>query len=231
MTIRLDAIILAAGTASRMGRTKQLLPLAGKLLLEHVISQVRRFPFSRIHTVIGHDAHLIQEQIYVDDRRFQWLLNPEFKEGLGTSLRKGLQEVIEGIEQREAQSSVQGAVEAQLQANRKPEWLGAAAMVFLADLPFIQENTISQIIARGLEQTQKDRRPFLIHPCYQDTSGHPVFWGNLQADVIKQIAGDRGGGGMRDVLRMSVTVQDPGICTDIDTPEAYERAIRLAESR
>ncbi|MGL5512474.1 MAG: NTP transferase domain-containing protein, partial [Sporomusa sp.] len=36
--LRFGAVILAAGTASRMGRQKLLLPLAGKPLLAHILS-------------------------------------------------------------------------------------------------------------------------------------------------------------------------------------------------
>lgn len=53
MSNRIGAVILAAGTASRMGRQKLLLPLAGQPLLSHVLGVVRKFPWADCIAIIG----------------------------------------------------------------------------------------------------------------------------------------------------------------------------------
>lgn len=53
MNKKMGAVILAAGTASRMGKQKLLLPLAGKPLLTHVLSTVRRLPWGDCIAIIG----------------------------------------------------------------------------------------------------------------------------------------------------------------------------------
>ena len=50
------AIILAAGSASRAGSTKQLLPLDGKPLLQHVLDNASASVVDGIVLVLGHDA-------------------------------------------------------------------------------------------------------------------------------------------------------------------------------
>ncbi|WP_434133808.1 nucleotidyltransferase family protein [Sporomusa sphaeroides] len=51
--IPVGAVILAAGTASRMGKQKLLLPLAGKPLLAHVLGTVHSLPWAASLAVIG----------------------------------------------------------------------------------------------------------------------------------------------------------------------------------
>lgn len=56
MSNKFGAVILAAGTASRMGRQKLLLPLAGQPLVIHVLSTVRNLPWADCIAVIGEPA-------------------------------------------------------------------------------------------------------------------------------------------------------------------------------
>lgn len=53
MMPRVGAAILAAGTASRMGRQKLLLPLGDQPVLGHVLTIVRHIPFAETVAVIG----------------------------------------------------------------------------------------------------------------------------------------------------------------------------------
>lgn len=53
MMPRVGAAILAAGTASRMGRQKLLLPLGEQPVLGHVFTTVRQIPFAETVAVIG----------------------------------------------------------------------------------------------------------------------------------------------------------------------------------
>lgn len=53
MNPKIGAVILAAGTASRMGRQKLLLPLSGKPLLAHVLNVVHGMSWADCVAVIG----------------------------------------------------------------------------------------------------------------------------------------------------------------------------------
>jgi molybdenum cofactor cytidylyltransferase len=82
------ALILAAGSSSRLGSPKQLLPWGGVPLLQHVIGQIRSFGFDEIWVVIGHETDAILEQ--VDFGGASVVINDEYREGIASSMRVGL---------------------------------------------------------------------------------------------------------------------------------------------
>lgn len=53
MSVAFGAVILAAGTASRMGKQKLLLPLNNKPIMAHVLNVVHNLPWSASLAVIG----------------------------------------------------------------------------------------------------------------------------------------------------------------------------------
>ncbi len=52
----ISAIVLAAGKATRFGGCKQLVPLGGKPLLEHVLENVRNSHVDDVVVVLGDHA-------------------------------------------------------------------------------------------------------------------------------------------------------------------------------
>ena len=81
-------IVLAAGTGSRMGCTKQLLPWEGTTLLGRVLDHARAADLDHRILVLGHDADRIQNQ--VDTSGFQIVINADHSQGQSTSLKAGL---------------------------------------------------------------------------------------------------------------------------------------------
>ncbi|MFB4162299.1 NTP transferase domain-containing protein [Alteribacillus sp. JSM 102045] len=194
------ALILGAGTSSRMGRTKQLLEYKGYFLLEYVIRRTLSFKFTRVINVVGHEAEKIQSLIQIDDTRFQWVVNPNYQKGQSSSLLKGIKMI----------------------GNSEP-----SVMVFLGDQPLISENTIQLVFQRGIEQySVTPNQPFVMQPTYQGFPGHPVFFGNIHMINFTGLKGDQGAKKIIRNLKIwsKTPVDDPGILFDIDTPEEYEQA-------
>lgn len=81
-------MILAAGRSTRLGRPKQLLPLAGRPLLAHVIAHAAASTLDEIVVVLGHEAALIAEAI--DGGGQRTVVNPDHAAGQSTSVRAGL---------------------------------------------------------------------------------------------------------------------------------------------
>jgi len=79
----LSVIILGAGKGSRMcsKNPKVLQKLAGKYLVEHVLSTVQKLNTEEVIVVHGHLGHQIQEALYKYDDQIKWV---EQKERLGT---------------------------------------------------------------------------------------------------------------------------------------------------
>jgi molybdenum cofactor cytidylyltransferase len=82
------ALILAAGSSTRLGTSKQLLPWGETTLLEHVIERTRSFGIEEIWVVIGHDAEKVLDA--VDFGGASVVINDEYPEGMASSLRVGL---------------------------------------------------------------------------------------------------------------------------------------------
>lgn len=86
------AIILAAGESRRMGVSKQLLPFAGKPMLECVIDAFTTPKVDEILVVLGYRADAIARHL----GRARRVDNPDYKAGMFTSVQAGLRELPAG---------------------------------------------------------------------------------------------------------------------------------------
>jgi molybdenum cofactor cytidylyltransferase len=78
-----------------MGRTKQLLPLGDRALLEWPLSAMRAFAPATIILVLGHEAPTIQASLDLSGAVV--VVNDHYAEGQSTSLRAGLRAVPAGV--------------------------------------------------------------------------------------------------------------------------------------
>jgi molybdenum cofactor cytidylyltransferase len=81
-------VVLAAGASRRMGRAKQLLPVAGRPLLEGVVASACASRLDEVVVVLGARADEILAA--VDLGRARAVRNPDHAVGMSTSLRAGL---------------------------------------------------------------------------------------------------------------------------------------------
>lgn len=84
-------VVLAAGLSRRMGRPKQLLPLAGRPLLVHVLEAATASRLAGIVVVVS--LELAQEISFDNYPAAQVVVNPTPEDGQSASLRLGLQAV------------------------------------------------------------------------------------------------------------------------------------------
>jgi molybdenum cofactor cytidylyltransferase len=82
-------IILAAGSSSRLGRPKQLLDLAGKPVLQHVVEALQQAGVDEIVVVLGHRADDVAAAV-PPAGRVRFAINPDHAAGQSTSFRLGL---------------------------------------------------------------------------------------------------------------------------------------------
>ncbi|MCC6945476.1 MAG: nucleotidyltransferase family protein [Thermomicrobiales bacterium] len=115
--MRVGAIILAAGSGSRAGVTKQLLELRGKPLLQHAIDNVAASSVDTGVVVLGHDAEAVDAAI--DPGDFTVVVNEAYASGQASSLIAGVWAL--------------------------PEWCDAAVVV-LGDQPGVDAPVIDQVI-------------------------------------------------------------------------------------
>jgi len=189
---RVAAIVLAAGMSRRMGAPKQLLRLGGKSLLERTLANVRGSGVDEIVVVLGAGADEVRRQVTTDGMLV--VVNPDFQQGMGISLRAGL-----------------AAVSAWMQA----------ALIVLADQPFVLSSTLDQMIIY-----RQQYAPKILLPLYRGFRGNPVL---LDRSVFPELMGLTGDVGCRAIFGSHtesirrLAVDDAGILLDIDSAEDWER--------
>ena len=113
------ALLLAAGRSTRMGpRNKLLLPIDGTPMVRQVAEMILCSRVSGLHVVTGQDAAAVETALAGLEVTF--LHNPDYGEGLGSSLRRG----VAGLPDR-----------------------AAAVVVCLGDMPFVGDAVIDALIA------------------------------------------------------------------------------------
>lgn len=89
-----------------------------------------------------------------------------------------------------------------------------AAAVWLGDMPYIRHTSVQQLLRECYSQN-------IVRPIYQGRAGHPVVFGRRFWPELTQLNSDTGAIAMLKRHRQDyreVTVNDPGVCRDIDTP-------------
>src|SRR5690606_15980682 len=87
--MKYSAIILAAGTSSRLGSPKQLLQFNGDSLLNHAIKAAKQANATETVVVLGAAAEVLKDEI--KDKDVTVLVNTQFTEGMASSIRCGVQ--------------------------------------------------------------------------------------------------------------------------------------------
>jgi molybdenum cofactor cytidylyltransferase len=127
---RVSAIVLAAGSATRFGRPKQLLPLAGGTLIEHVLHTLHASGLFETIVVLGHAAQHIAPYI---PTWCQVVDNPDWAQGISSSIRSGLKAISPAAQ---------------------------AVLLVLADQPRIRSEHIDQILQAYYGTSQSIVVPF-----------------------------------------------------------------------
>jgi len=94
-----------------------------------------------------------------------------------------------------------------------------ACLVCLGDMPFIEASTYRQIA----EQIEEDS---IVIPVLDSKIGNPVAFGSAYFDELGKLQGDAGGRKLITLHRSAVrelSVDDPGVLQDIDTPQELAR--------
>jgi len=187
-----SAVVLAAGMSKRMGSIKQLLRIGEKTLLETVLDHLRASRADDIVVVLGGSAEAIRQQVPLNDARV--VFNEEYRQGMGTSLRAGVSAIDSSSD---------------------------AALIVLADQPFVRPDTIDQLI-----DCYRARKPQAAIPVYKGFRGNPVLLDRSLFPEIMTLSGDLGcrailGSHIENILR--VPVDDVGVLLDVDTKADMER--------
>lgn len=185
-------LLLAAGSSSRMGESKQLMNVTGEpMLIAAVRSALAASPY--VTVVLGSNA-AVHGRLLED---FPVLLeeNPDWKKGLGNSLKAGLHSI---------QASVPPA---------------DAVLVMLCDQPKITPAHLQQLIERGEASSKK-----IVASAYNNTLGVPALFKRELFKPLLEIGDDAGAGKfIRQHPDDTDVIDFPGAAIDLDTREDVNR--------
>lgn len=80
-------LILAAGSSTRMGTTKQLLKLGDSTLLGQVINNCSQTNADSLSVVLGSESDKIKSEL---PSSTHIIINPDYRDGLSTSIKSGV---------------------------------------------------------------------------------------------------------------------------------------------
>ena len=196
----LCGIILAAGESTRMGRDKALLPwppdALGGSQSTFLSAAIKLFsPYVDMVLVVGgKNERDLATVVFAEGASL--VVNPDPARGQFSSLQAGLREVL----------------------NRGRD----AAFITLVDRPPVRKETIAllqQSFARAI-----DRGKWAVVPEYRGKHGHPVVAGREMIEVFLKAPDSSNA---REVEHAHpekieyVSVEDPLVATNVDTPEQY----------
>jgi len=87
----IEAVVLAAGESTRLGRPKPLLPLGDETLLERCLSTLRRTRVTGIVVVLGHEADAIRASVPLESATV--IVNDRYADGVSASIQAGIRAV------------------------------------------------------------------------------------------------------------------------------------------
>ena len=188
---KLIGLVLAAGRSSRMGKdNKLLLPVGGEPMVARVVRHAMASRLDDVLVVTGHDGDAVAAALPPGTA---YLENPDFAEGMATSLRVGV-EALEGAR---------------------------GVMVLLADMPDVLSEHINWLVAHFADDgvgsivvaaSDVGRgNPVLF------AARHFPALRAVEGDRGAKSVVEAGG---RDVVQVRI---GPAAQRDIDTPEAYAR--------
>ncbi len=206
------AIILAAGSSSRMGggRHKLLLPLADRPVLAHVLDAVLASVARPIILVLGHHAEAVRSRVasYLTQPDLIVVENPDYLQGMSTSMRVGIQTLL-----------------ARQSAGTEDTPASTGTLILLGDQPLITAQIINTLIV-----TQQATRKRIVAPLYEGKRGNPTLFAASLLPELLEVSGDEGG---RSVLTnhkdelATVEVGNAMTNYDVDTWEAYQQVTEL----
>lgn len=200
-TFSLGVVILAAGSSSRMGRSKVLLPWEQSTVIGHLIAMWKSLPADQVAVVCsGTDASLAAELERLQFPQACRIVNPDPARGMFSSI--------------------------QCAANWKGWNAGLTHWaIVLGDQPHLRRETL-----RGLIDFARLHAGKICQPMSMGRGRHPVLLDHSAFERLKKCRdktlNDFLQSEFKDVVLMES--DDPGLEVDMDYPVDYERARQLS---
>ena len=189
----IGAIVLAAGSSRRFGGDKRKAALPNGKMVIHQSVETALTCFDEVTLALRYGDNALAEELstLISNPKLNIFQAPDSALGMGHSLANTIGQV--------------------------GNWDGV--FIFLADMPHLQQATINQL--KETFNTTRTNEP-IIAPTHNGQLGHPVGFAACYFNALAALTGDKGA---RPVINantakvIEVTVDDPGVLKDVDTPQ------------
>ena len=187
---RCAAVVLAAGASTRLGQPKQLVLVDGESLLRRTARMAVESGCSPVYVVLGFHAQPMQPEL--QGLAVEVIVNSNWREGMGSSLRAGMETL------------------------RKAQPPADAVLVLVCDQPRLNADHLRELLA--LHKATENLG--ITASVYGQRAGVPaIFWSRLFPALLAS-QGDRGARGLIRACTTEVQgIPWPEGEVDIDRPE------------
>jgi len=208
----LVGVYLAAGQSKRMGQDKLALPFGRQPLGAVSLAKALRSNLNRIIIVINNHVVPSWLSAFLLRSPEAWkcdvVVCPDASEGMSCTIREGI---------RKAQS-----------------WKARAAMMILADQPFITTQMLNEIIERFDSAQEAGPEIRYAAPAFGDISSPPILFAKEAFPELLKLKGDIGAKQiLKQLVGITLDYAEPTLFYDIDYVAQYEalRSLTSAEDR
>lgn len=192
---RIGVIVLAAGGSSRMGAPKQFLRLQNESLISRAVRVAKSTQCGPVIVVVGqtlerYESELKEESVTV-------ILNDEWQTGMGSSLRRGIEEVLR--QDSEVSSRTEGVI------------------ILLCDQPLVTKALLEKMVQIHFKQPEK-----VIACYYQNSLGVPALFPRRCYPELMELHAEKGAKKIIEKHLPDVGQIDfPDGAIDLDTQREY----------
>lgn len=192
---KIGIIVLAAGSSTRLGEPKQLLSYQHKSLLDLTTDAAKKVAYGRVVVILGGNYEKIER--HINHSGVKVVYNPDWEEGMSTSIRTGLQHVMQ------ESKGLDGVI------------------ITVCDQPLITGEIFASLIEKSLSTSKT-----IVASAYAGTLGVPVLFSKDHFLDLALLNGQQGAKVLLERYKEEVaSVPFENGAVDIDTPEDYIKLI------
>ena len=197
-TRRVAAIVLAAGSSTRMSPRNKLLVEddRGMAMAARVAAACCASRADEVLVVTGHQATAVEEAVRRAAPAARFVHATDYAQGLSASLRAGLCALGTDV---------------------------TAALICLGDMPLVSAEEMDRVIAAWCPEEER----LIVVPTHRGKRGNPVLWDRRFFAEMTALQGDTGARGLFRLhadLVSEVELAGEAVLVDFDTPESLNRA-------
>lgn len=193
--MRSGIVLLAAGSSSRLGQPKQLLLYKGCTLISRGIKTAQEAAPLALIVVIGAAGDLVSKEI--KDKQIDVVYNPDFQEGIASSIRYGVRHVLDNYGEMEN------------------------IILMACDQPYVTSAHIVKLI-----EAQQKINAKIVASFYADQLGVPALFNKILFKELIALKGDTGARTLiKKYAEDTMAVALPFGEIDVDTEAAYRDLI------